>query len=94
MRSGVQTAVHIQPRTGDLSGGRAGEEGDRRRDIFRLSVMTDGNHLTLGFCLFAVLRVHIAVGWAGMHQVHGNTAGPQIRARPRVKELSADLVME
>ena len=27
MRSGVQSAIHVQPRTGDLPGGRAGEEG-------------------------------------------------------------------
>ncbi len=66
---GVQAAVHIQPRTEIWSGGRAGEEGDRRRDIFRLSVMTDSNHLTLGFCLFAVLRVHIALVGPGCTRV-------------------------
>ena len=56
MRSGVQTAVHVQTGTGDLPGGRAGKESDCRRDVFRLTVMADRNHLALGFRLFTVLR--------------------------------------
>ena len=40
--------------------------------------MTERDHLALGFRLFAVFRVHIAVGGAGMHQVNGNAARAQI----------------
>lgn len=39
VRSGVQTTVHIETGAGDLPGGRAGEEGDRRGDVFRLAVV-------------------------------------------------------
>ncbi len=74
MRSGVQAAIHVEPRTGDLPGGRAGQEGDRRGDVLRLAVVTDRNHLALGFRLLPILRVHIAVGRPWMDKVNGDPA--------------------
>lgn len=62
-------------------GGRAGEEGDRRGDVFRLAVVTDRNHLALGFRLFSVFRVHIAVGRPRMDKVNGDPARAQITRR-------------
>ena len=55
VRSGVQTAVNIQPCAGDLSGCRARQEGHGGGNVLRLTVMTNGNHLALGFSLFTVL---------------------------------------
>ncbi|STW40723.1 Uncharacterised protein [Klebsiella pneumoniae] len=45
-----------------------------RGDVFRLAVVADRNHLALGFRLFSVFRVHIAVGRPWMDKVNGDPA--------------------
>ena len=74
----VNKDINIQTGAGDLSGRRAGQKGHRGGDVIRLTVMSDGNKLTLRVGLLPVRRVHIAVGRARMHQVYGNVARPEI----------------